>query len=117
MLPSNVEAGFGDSESSSDEDLASDNFLRDKKTAKKFREALSRDELMDYLHMKCLNEVTLPIDAMQKKHLSMIGAHHNIPGKTFADAEGLVDEDENKPNPDLDNSNAIDSDSERDFDD
>ena len=30
MLPSNVEAGFDDSESSSDEDLASDNFLRDK---------------------------------------------------------------------------------------
>jgi hypothetical protein len=95
--------------------LASDNFLRDKNTVRKFRDALSKDELMDYLHMKCLNEVTLPIDAMQKKHLSMIGAHHNITGTSFADAEGLVDEEENKPVID-EEANGIDSDSERDFD-
>lgn len=74
----------------SDSDVASDAFLRDKTTVAKFRGSLNKEELLDYLHMKCINEVNMPIDAIQKKHLAMVGAHHNS-GEAYADAEGLED--------------------------
>ena len=66
---------FGDD--LSDDELASDDFLRDPVTAEMFKKSLNKEELLDYLHMKCIHEVNMPIDAKQYKHLRMIGAHHN----------------------------------------
>ena len=49
----------------SQEDLAKDEFLRDSRNCAEMRKRLSKEELMDYLHMKSIAEVDVPTDAVQ----------------------------------------------------
>jgi hypothetical protein len=59
---------------------------------------LHKEELLDYLHMKCVHEVNMPLDAVQKKHLKMIGAHHNSMKNAGADGDELeIDDEEQAP--------------------
>jgi hypothetical protein len=75
----------------SDEELAADVFLANPEVCQSFQDNFTKEEIIDYLHMKCINEVNMPIDAVQRKHLRMIGGKHNLKGQVSADAEGLED--------------------------
>lgn len=112
MLPGEFAAD--DADSLSDDDLAADEFLADRGRAQRFKEALNKEELLDYLHMKCINEVNMPIDAIQKKHLRMIGAQHNAENAISADDGGLGGDEDEPGNDELEDNKCIDSDSDDD---